>query len=61
MISKLAHTFARDDSAGDSKGEVLVPGQVVGTVPEHQIAEVFLEQARRSIQHCEEPEPGGVL
>jgi (E)-4-hydroxy-3-methylbut-2-enyl-diphosphate synthase len=36
-------------ASGNGKGQIFVRGQIVDTVPEHQIAERLLEEASRLI------------
>ena len=49
-------------ASGNGKGQIFVKGQVIKTVPEHQIVETLIEEAMRIAEEMGEPvggEPGG--
>ncbi|MFI5987525.1 flavodoxin-dependent (E)-4-hydroxy-3-methylbut-2-enyl-diphosphate synthase [Streptomyces sp. NPDC051555] len=49
-------------SCGNGKGQIFVKGQVVKTVPEHQVVDALLDEALRLTEHTPEVKPSsGVL
>jgi (E)-4-hydroxy-3-methylbut-2-enyl-diphosphate synthase len=43
-------------ASGNGKGQIFVKGEVVKTVPEHQIVETLIEEAMRIAESMEVPD-----
>ncbi|MBF6215468.1 flavodoxin-dependent (E)-4-hydroxy-3-methylbut-2-enyl-diphosphate synthase [Nocardia puris] len=46
-------------ASGNGKGQIFVKGEVIKTVPEHQIVETLIEEALRIAEEMGEDAPGG--